>query len=68
MNYSETPENSKGAYRSVANAAIRQRSNIPIAFTQTERQESQQESQQEQLCITPTVMRRITEPPAIRRQ
>ena len=67
MNYSETPENSQGAYRSVANAAIRQRSNIPIAFTQTERQESQQESQQE-VCLTPAVMRHITEPPAIRRQ
>ena len=67
MNYSETPENSQGAYRSVANAAIRQRSNIPIAFTQNERQESQQ-SQQDQLCLTPSLMRRITEPPAIRRQ
>ena len=66
MNYSETPENSQGAYRSVANAAIRQRSNIPIAFTQTERDESQQE--QSPFCITPSLMRRIAEPPAIRRQ
>ena len=41
MNYSETSENVESAYRSVASAAVRTRSNGRTEFTQTERQASQ---------------------------
>lgn len=61
LNYSESSENSMGAYRSAASVANRQRSGSNTAFTQEERSQSYGVS-------TPPPSRRSSDPPPLRRQ
>lgn len=61
LNYSETSEQCSSAYRSVANVANRQKSNLKTAFTQVERSQSY-------VPTTPPTKRDELEPPPIVRQ
>lgn len=61
LNYSESSENSMGAYRSAASVANRQRSGFNTAFTQEERSQSYGVS-------TPPPSIRSSDPPPLRRQ
>lgn len=61
LNYSESSENSMGAYRSAASVANRQRSGFNTAFTQEERSQSYGVS-------TPPPSIRSSVPPPLRRQ
>lgn len=61
LNYTETSQNSMGAYRSAANVANRQRSGVNTSFTQAERNDSYG-------VQSPPSTRRRLEPPPITRQ
>ena len=61
LNYSQTSENSIGAYRSAASVANRQRSGVNTSFTQEERSDSYGSQ-------TPPTRRQRLEPPPIVRQ